>query len=242
MLKRILYVSALLAVSFVTTFAQTGTAKPSTSPTPTMDKSAKAPVFRSTKDQVKDAQTMLNTSKVFSGEATGVSSDEWKTAVKIYQGDNGLAKTGALNRATLEKMGIALTDKQKGIPVNPAHLASSSSGTKSTKTTEKSTTPKPEPKATDGPKRPAPFSANKEQIASLQKVLKEGKMFAGEANGERSDELKDSIKKYQEANALKVTGGINAATLEKAGIALTDKQKEQVAAQTAFDAAKVKSN
>jgi len=39
-----------------------------------------------------------------------------------------------------------------------------------------------------------------------------------------------------------VTGGINAATLEKAGIALTDKQKEQVAQQAAYDAAKAKSN
>ena len=46
------------------------------------------------------------------------------------------------------------------------------------------------------------------------------------------------LKKYQETNSLKVTGGINAATLEKAGITLTDKQKQQVAAQVAFDAAK----
>ena len=46
--------------------------------------------------------------------------------------------------------------------------------------------------------------------------------------------------KYQESNKLKATGGINAETLQKAGIALTEKQKEQVAAQAAFDAAKKK--
>ncbi|MBK8302444.1 MAG: peptidoglycan-binding protein [Chloracidobacterium sp.] len=67
---------------------------------------------------------MLKSKGKFSGEATGVSSAEWKTAVKAYQGDNGLTKTGSLNRATLEKMGIALTDKQKDIPVNPDHIAS----------------------------------------------------------------------------------------------------------------------
>ena len=183
---------------------------------------------------------MLKASKVFSGEPTGVSSADWKTAVKTYQGDNGLAKTGSLNRATLEKMGIALTDKQKEIPVNPDHLASGTADSKPKKTSDK--TPKPSEKTTDGPKRPAPFTTTKEQIAALQKVLKDGKMFDGEANGERSDALKDSVKKYQEAHSLKVTGGINSATLEKAGIALTDKQKEQVAAQAAYDAAKATKN
>ena len=52
----------------------------------------------------------------------------------------------------------------------------------------------------------------------------------------------EAIKKYQTDNALKSTGGINAATLEKMGIALTDKQKDQVAAQVAFDAAKAPKN
>ena len=35
----------------------------------------------------------------------------------------------------------------------------------------------------------------------------------------------DGLKKYQDANGLKVTGTLNQATLEKMGIALTDKQK-----------------
>jgi peptidoglycan hydrolase-like protein with peptidoglycan-binding domain len=75
---------------------------------------------------------------------------------------------------------------------------------------------------------------------ALQTVLKNAKMFNGEADGTRTDELKEAVKKYQEANGLKVTGGINAETLTKAGIALTDKQKAQVAAQAAYDAAKNK--
>lgn len=220
--------------------AQGTAATPTATPKATAEAKPKKPVFRSTKDQVKEAQTMLKASKVYAGEATGVSSADWKAAVKTYQGDNGLAKTGSLNRATLEKMGIALTDKQKEIPVNPDHLASGSAESKPKKSADK--TPKPAEKATDGPKRPAPFTATKEQITALQKVLKDGKMFDGEANGERSDALKDSVKKYQEAHSLKATGGINAATLEKAGIALTDKQKEQVAAQAAYDAAKAPKN
>jgi hypothetical protein len=33
--------------------------------------------------------------------------------LKKYQAANGLSPTGTLNQITLEKMGIALTDKQK---------------------------------------------------------------------------------------------------------------------------------
>ena len=96
---------------------------------------------------------------------TGVSSAEWKTAVKSFQGENGLTKTGSLNRATLEKMGIALTDKQKEIPVNPNTIASGSSKSSSAKTSDKmaaSTTPtSPSTATSDEPKRPAPFQATK---------------------------------------------------------------------------------
>lgn len=133
-------------------------------------------------------------------------------------------------------MGIALTDKQKGIATTE---------TTKSKTTGSSTTGATNAKATstgDGPKRPAPFQANKDQITALQNKLKDAKLFTGEANGERSDALKDAIKKYQEANDLNATGGVNAATLGKLGIALTDKQKEQVAAQAAYDAAKAPKN
>ncbi len=236
MLRRIFFgisVSLLLATGV---FAQASA--PPAPPAPTPAATPKKPSFRSTKEQVKEAQTMLKAKSVFAGEVTGVSSADWKTAVKSYQGENGLTKTGSLNRATLEKMGITLTDKQKLIPVNPNTIASGDSKTEKPKAKASETA-----KTTgDGAKRPAPFQANKDQITALQTKLKEAKMFMGEASGERSDELKDAIKKYQTDNSLKSTGGINAATLEKMGIALTDKQKEQVAAQAAYDAGKAPKN
>ena len=235
MLKKLLLILPLLLICSGSTLAQ-GTAT-ETAPAKTAEPAKKPAVFRSTKGQVSEAQTLLKTKKFYDGEATGVTSAEWKAAVKKYQGENGLAKTGSLNRATLEKMGIKLTDKQKEIPVDPKHLASAE--TKPAKTEKAaSTTAKTESKPSDGPKRPAPFQANKDQITALQTKLKEARLFTGEADGSRSDSLKEAVKKYQEANGLKATGGINAETLEKMGIALTDKQKEQVAAQAAYDAAK----
>jgi len=228
MFKRSLSLIAVVLFAAAASFAQGTGAAPSPSP-----EKAKTPTFRPTKTQITEGQTKLKDLKLYSGAADGKYNDDTRAAIRTYQKDNGLEVTGNFNRATVEKMGIALTDSQKGIPTTAAIKSPRdiSTGKTDSKTTR-----------VEGPKRPAPFSANKDQIVALQKVLIEGKMFAGAADGERSDALKDAVKKYQEANKLNATGGINAATLEKAGIALTDKQKEQVAAQAAYDAAKAKTN
>ena len=232
----------LLSVSliFVSAPLAQGTSAETAAPKATPAPEKKPATFRSTKAQVIEAQTLLKAKKLYNGEASGTSNTEWKASVKTYQGENGLAKTGSLNRATLEKMEIKLTEKQAEIPVDPKHLAATDA--KPTKATDKATTTKTETTTSVGPKRPAPFQANKDQITALQTKLKDAKLFTGNADGERSDALKDAVKKYQETNGLNATGGINAATLGKMGIALTDKQKEQVAAQAAYDAAKAPKN
>lgn len=242
MLKRLFFILTVFVLTSTAMFAQGSSATPTATPAATPEAKPKAPQFRSTKDQVKEAQTMLKGKKMFEGEVTGVSSPEWKTAVKSYQGDNGLTKTGSLNRATLEKMGIKLTDKQKDIPVNPNTIASGDS--KPSKSTDKTSTPtdKTGAKATDGPKRPAPFRSTVDQINAAQKILHDGKMLTGGEDGKLDDLTREGLGKYQEANKIKVTKTLNAGTLEKMGIALTDKQKEQVAAQAAYDAAKTPKN
>lgn len=237
MSKRLFLLLSIFVLTTTAIFAQSSSATPAATPTATSETKPKKPVFRSTKDQVKEAQTMLKSSKVFSGEVTGVSSAEWKTAVKTYQADNGLTKTGSLNRATLEKMGIKLTDKQKLIPVSPNSFTGPISDDN-----RKTGTSKTETKTTDGPKRPAPFRANTEQIEAAQKILRDGKMLTGGEDGKLDDLTREGLGKYQEANKIKVTKTLNAGTLDKMGIALTDKQKDQVAAQAAYDAAKTPKN
>ena len=171
--------------------AQATTATEST----TTEKKAKKPTFRATKDQVLQAQKILKV-----GE-TGKLSQEDKVTLKAYQTANGLKAKGSLNRATLEKMGIALTDKQKEIPVDPNSFAKTSS--------EKSEKKK-------GPV----FRATKDQIIGAQKILKVAE------TGKLSKEDHEAIKAYQTSNGIKPTGGLNKITLEKMGIPLTDKQKE----------------
>jgi len=51
---------------------------------------------------------------MYSGEETGKLDDITREGLKKYQEAKGLKPTGTLNQLTLEKMGINLTDKQKG--------------------------------------------------------------------------------------------------------------------------------
>jgi peptidoglycan hydrolase-like protein with peptidoglycan-binding domain len=218
----------LISVSLVLTTAIFAQGSSTTATTSTTASTKKPAVFRPTKDQIEQVQTMLKTKKLYDGAANGKYNDPTRAGIKSFQKDNGLKETGTLNRATLEKFGVELTDSQKLIPVSPGSFASDETKTtKSAKSTSSSTTTA---STGDKTKKPAPFRANADQIKAAQKLLKEGKMYTGEETGKLDDGTRDGLKKYQEANGVKVTGTLNAATLEKMGIALTDAQKANAAA------------
>jgi peptidoglycan hydrolase-like protein with peptidoglycan-binding domain len=168
--------------------------------------STKSSKFRANKQQITEAQNKLKTSGAYKGDETGKYNDDFRAAVKKYQGANGLKKSGSLNRATLEKMEIALTDAQSEIPVNPKDLASAVS--------------KEETK-TRGPV----FRASKEQIMQVQQMLKMKNLYSGEETGKLDVDTRAGIKSWQKANGVKETGTLNKETLEAMKIELTDKQK-----------------
>ena len=241
-MKTLIYALFVLSVLSIGAFAQPSAAAPGTAAeTKAAEKAKKPPVFRPTKDQILEVQNLLKTKKLYAGEASGKYNDETRIGIKSFQKDNGLKETGTLNRATLEKFGVALTDSQKLIPVSESSYASAETKATTVKadTREPNTAVKTASTtaAVNKPKKPAPFRASDEQIKAAQKVLIDGKMYAGEQSGKLDDPTRDGLKKYQEANKLKVTGTLNAVTLEKMGITLTDTQKANVAAQTAYDAA-----
>jgi peptidoglycan hydrolase-like protein with peptidoglycan-binding domain len=199
-MKKIIFAIITSLFLSVSLFAQTDNTKTTT------EIKTKKVVFRATKDQILQAQKILKVTEIGKMDA------DTKTAVKKYQSENGLKQTGSLNRATLEKMGIQLTDKQKEIPVDPNSYASSDNKT----TTEKK-------------KRGPVFRATKEQVTVAQKMLKEKGFYKGEETGKLDPETRAALKAYQEANGLKSTGTLNQITLEKMNIPLTDKQKENAA-------------
>ena len=75
----------------------------------------RGPVFRASKDQIKQAQAIVKQRGFYSGEETGKLDADTREGLKKYQTAENLKVTGTLNKVTLEKMGIALTDKQKSM-------------------------------------------------------------------------------------------------------------------------------
>ena len=116
-MKKLIIVTLAIFLFSVFANAQTNPT-PSPSPTATPQKTKK-PTFRATKDQIMQVQKMLKEKGTYAGEADGKMNDPFRASIKSYQKDNGLRQSGTLNRATLEKMSIVLTDKQKEIAVNP---------------------------------------------------------------------------------------------------------------------------
>ncbi|MFN2492554.1 MAG: peptidoglycan-binding domain-containing protein [Pyrinomonadaceae bacterium] len=75
----------------------------------------RGPVFRASKDQVQQAQRILKDRGFYAGDPTGKLDADTRASLKKYQAADSLKVTGTLNRATLEKMGITLTDKQRAM-------------------------------------------------------------------------------------------------------------------------------
>ena len=71
------------------------------------------PIFRATADQIKQAQAILKQRGFYGGEQTGKFDTDTRAGLKKYQQAEGLKVTGRLNKSLLEKMGIALTERQK---------------------------------------------------------------------------------------------------------------------------------
>src|SRR3569832_1743327 len=88
----------------------------------------------------------------------------------------------------------------------------------STSTTAKSATKQ-------GAKRGPIFRATKEQINQAQAILKERGFYAGEQLGKLDDATRDGLRKYQQAEGLKVTGTLNKNTQKKKKNTQTEKQK-----------------
>ncbi|HEX6717916.1 MAG TPA: peptidoglycan-binding domain-containing protein [Pyrinomonadaceae bacterium] len=113
-MKNILTLTLLLLCVFtsgVTAQITTST----TTKTATKQGAKRGPIFRATKDQINRAQALLKERGFYAGEQLGKLDDATREGLRKYQQAEGLKVTGTLNRVTLEKMNIALTDKQKNM-------------------------------------------------------------------------------------------------------------------------------
>ncbi len=75
----------------------------------------RGPIFRANQEQVSQAVKILRDRQMYSGEDSKKLTPDIRAGLKKYQQAEGVKPTGTLNKATLEKMNIALTDKQKAM-------------------------------------------------------------------------------------------------------------------------------
>ena len=106
-MKKLLTLTLLLCLFTTGAMAQTST-QPGTKPA-----TKRGPIFRATKDQINQAQAILKSRGFYSGEQIGKLDEATREGLRKYQQAEGLKVTGTLNKVTLEKMNIALTEKQK---------------------------------------------------------------------------------------------------------------------------------
>jgi peptidoglycan hydrolase-like protein with peptidoglycan-binding domain len=78
-------------------------------------KKKRGPVFRANKEQIMQAQAILKQRGFYTGEQTGKLDTDTRAGLKKYQTAENIKVTGTLNKITLEKMNITLTDKQKAM-------------------------------------------------------------------------------------------------------------------------------
>lgn len=119
-MKRLLFLTAQLALLLafsVQALAQNGNSNNSNNAAASNTNANKkrSPVFRANKEQIKQAQAILKQRGFYAGEETGKLDDDTRAGLRKYQTAEGLKVTGTLNKVTLEKMNITLTDKQKAM-------------------------------------------------------------------------------------------------------------------------------
>ena len=108
--------SILLALSIATFAQNSNTSTNANANKGTANANTKRrPIFRATAEQIKQAQALLKHRNFYSGEQTGKLDPTTRAGLKQYQQAEGLKATGTLNKVTLEKMGITLTDKQRAM-------------------------------------------------------------------------------------------------------------------------------
>lgn len=118
MKKPLLVVLALLLAFSLTAATQNKNANTNSNGSTNANRTTKAnrkPIFRANADQIKQAQALLKQRSFYNGDQTGKLNSETREGLKKYQQAEGLKVTGTLNKVTLEKMGITLTDKQKAM-------------------------------------------------------------------------------------------------------------------------------
>ena len=113
-MRRLLFLTTLLAMLLTFSLSALGqNANANNSNTGNTNAKKRGPVFRANKEQIKQAQAILKQRGFYAGEQTGKLDADTREGLKKFQAAESLKVTGTLNKVTLVKMNIELTEKQK---------------------------------------------------------------------------------------------------------------------------------
>ena len=113
MKKTLATILSLLFVFAIAVAAQNQNSSTTSNNSSTAAKKPRKPIFRANKDQIQQAQKILKDRGFYAGEQTGKLDADTRAGLKKYQAAENIKVTGTLNKVTLVKMNIVLTDKQK---------------------------------------------------------------------------------------------------------------------------------
>ena len=115
-MKKILStILSLLFIFVIAVAAQNANSSTTSNNSNTAAKKPRKPIFRATKDQIQQAQKILKDRGFYAGEQTGKLDPDTRAGLRKYQAAENIKVTGTLNKVTLEKMAVVLTDKQKAM-------------------------------------------------------------------------------------------------------------------------------
>ncbi len=114
-MKIFLTLTLSLLLAFSVGVAAQSTNSPAGKAGSTTTNRKRGPVFRATKDQIKQAQGILKGRGFYAGEQTGTLDSATRAGLKEYQKAENIKATGTLNKSTLERMGISLTERQQAM-------------------------------------------------------------------------------------------------------------------------------
>ena len=115
MKKTLSLVMALLFVFGIAVATQNTNSSTTSNNSNAAAKKPRKPIFRATKDQIQQAQKILKDRGFYTGEQTGKLDPDTRAGLRKYQAAENIKVTGTLNKVTLEKMGVVLTEKQKAM-------------------------------------------------------------------------------------------------------------------------------
>src|ERR1044071_9459876 len=114
-MKRTIAALASMIMVFTIVVSAQNASSSSTRGTTTAAKAPRKPIFRASKDQIQQAQKILKDKGFYNGEQSGKLDEDTRAGLRKYQTTENIKVTGTLNKLTLERMGVTLTDKQRAM-------------------------------------------------------------------------------------------------------------------------------